>query len=187
MSAATGGNAGADLERELRARIRDIADFPTPGIVFKDITPVLADADLFARVIDAMAAPFARAGVTHVAAIESRGFILGGPIARLLRAGFIPIRKRGKLPSDTVSIEYALEYGSDVLEIHADALGNAAGAARVLVVDDVLATGGTASAACKLIERVGGEVSGLTVLIALSFLPGVVALGDRRLAVAVTY
>lgn len=169
---------GADaLERSLRASIRDIPDFPKPGIVFKDITPVLRDARLFARTIEAMATPFGEAGITHVAAIESRGFILGAPVAQRLEAGFVPIRKIGKLPYDTHSEEYALEYGVDHLEVHVDAAGKGN---RVLIVDDVLATGGTATAACRLMERLGAEVAGCSFMLALSFLPGLRALADRR-------
>jgi adenine phosphoribosyltransferase len=174
----------AALERDLRGAIRDIPDFPKPGILFKDITPVLKDPLLFARSIDAMALPFLEAHVSHVAAIESRGFILGAPVARRLGAGFIPIRKVGKLPFETHSEEYALEYGVDRLEVHVDAAG---WGSRVLVVDDLLATGGTAAAACRIIERLGGEVVGCSFLIALSFLPGLSALASRRLSTLVVY
>ena len=181
MSPATGDHAVAD---RLRALIRDVPDFPRPGIVFKDITPLLADASMFRRATDAMAEPFAGETITHVVAIESRGFILGAPVAPRLGVGFIPVRKVGKLPFRTETVEYALEYGTDRLQIHSDAL---AAGARVLVVDDVLATGGTALATCRLIERVGGTVAGLSFLMALSFLPGLAALADRRASVLVTY
>ena len=164
--------------------IRDIPDFPKPGILFKDITPLLADAAAFADATRAMADPFADAGVTHVVAIESRGFILGGPIAQRLDAGFIPVRKPGKLPSKTRREQYDLEYGTDAVEIHADA---ADGRARVLIVDDVLATGGTAAATCRLVESLGATVVGLTFLIALSFLPGLERLTARRVHTLVTY
>jgi adenine phosphoribosyltransferase len=174
----------AGIELELRRTIRDIPDFPKPGIVFKDITPVLADPGLFRRATDAMAAPFASAGITHVVAIESRGFILGAPVAQRLEAGFIPMRKPGKLPYKTQREEYELEYGVDALEVHTDAWE---GAARVLVVDDVLATGGTASAACRLVERVGARVVGCSFLIALSFLPGLAALRGRKTTALVTF
>ncbi|MFL5574411.1 MAG: adenine phosphoribosyltransferase [Gemmatimonadaceae bacterium] len=168
----------------VRDRVRDVADFPRSGIVFKDITPVLADAELFAAATAAMAAPFVAEGVTHVVAVESRGFIFGGPVAQRLGAGFVPVRKRGKLPSRTESVEYSLEYGVDVLEMHADAFEPGA---RALIVDDVLATGGTAAATCRLVERLGGVVVGCTFLIALSFLGGDRALTGRRLATLVTY
>lgn len=172
------------LEQVLLRTIRDVPDFPKPGIVFKDITPVLGDAPLFARVIAAMAAPFEGAGVSHVAAIESRGFILGAPVAERLGAGFVPVRKVGKLPHRTCSEEYALEYGADRLEIHTDAVEQGS---RVLVVDDVLATGGTASAACRLVERLDAEVVGLSFLLALSFLPGQATLAARRVSTLVVY
>src|SRR5262249_39103889 len=128
---------------QIRNLIRDIPDYPKPGIIFKDITPLLADPPAFAAATRAMAEPFRGDRLTHVVAIESRGFILGGPVAQALGVGFIPVRKPGKLPSATRREEYALEYGTDVLEIHADAC---TAGARVLIVDDVLATGGTASA-----------------------------------------
>ena len=164
--------------------IRDVPDYPKPGIVFKDITPLLGDARAFAAATDAMAAPFAGLGVSHVVAIESRGFILGGPIAQTLGAGFVPVRKPGKLPSSVRREEYALEYGTDTLEIHADACTTAA---RVLIVDDVLATGGTAAATCKLVESLGATVVGLSFLIALTFLPGLERLNGRRFNRVIEY
>ena len=163
---------------ELRASVRDVADFPKPGIVFKDITPLLANGRLFDAACRAMAAPFANAGVTVVAAIESRGFLLGGPIAATLGAGIVPIRKVGKLPYTTQRVTYELEYGTDALEVHVDACARNA---RVLIVDDVLATGGTAAAACKLVESVGGQVVGCSFLIALGFLNGAERVGGYRL------
>ena len=165
-----------DAMTDLRAAVRDVPGFPKPGINFKDITPLLGDPDLFARATDAMAEPFGEAGITHVAAIESRGFILGAPVARVLRAGFVPVRKRGKLPYRTEAIEYALEYGTDHLEVHTDACPIDA---RVLVVDDVLATGGTAAAACALLERLGAAVIGCSFLLSLEALGGVGRLSDR--------
>jgi adenine phosphoribosyltransferase len=177
-------SAPLELEPLLRRTIRDIPDFPKPGIVFKDITPLLADALLFSRVTDAMAAPFAGEGITHVVGIESRGFILGAPIAQRLAAGFVPMRKPGKLPSTVERVDYALEYGMDALEVHHDAFG---GGHRVLVVDDVLATGGTAKAACDLIELLGAELAGCSFLLALSFLPGERVLEGRRIHTLVTY
>jgi adenine phosphoribosyltransferase len=176
--------SAAALTRELKGAIRDVPDFPKPGIVFKDITPVLCDADLLGRTIEAMTAPFADESVRYVVGVESRGFILGAPIALALGAGFIPVRKQGKLPHRTASAEYSLEYGADRLEIHADAC---APRAKVLVVDDVLATGGTASAACRLVEQLDAVVVGCSFLITLSFLPGRDALAGRRVESVITY
>lgn len=173
-----------ELEAELRRTIRDIPDFPKPGIVFKDITPVLLDAELFGQTVRAMAAPFAAEGITHVAGIESRGFILGAPIALELGAAFVPIRKRGKLPALVERVDYALEYGIDALEVHRDALGEGH---RVLLVDDVLATGGTAAAACEVIERLGAAVAGCSLLMVLTFLEGQGRLKGRRVNALVTY
>ena len=172
------------LTQSLKRAIRDVPDFPKPGIVFKDITPALADPELLRRLTGAMAAPFAGADVDYVVGVESRGFILGTPVALELGAGFVPVRKPGKLPYRTAAAEYALEYGTDRLEIHADACG---ANARVLVVDDVLATGGTAGATCRLVEGLGGIVVGCSFLIALSFLPGLAALAGRRVEALVTY
>jgi adenine phosphoribosyltransferase len=154
---------------DLRARIRDIPDFPRPGIVFKDITPLLLDGAALDDAVSGLAAYAAPFGVEYVVAAEARGFILGGALARELGAGFVPARKPGKLPHETVSAEYALEYGIDALEVHADAL---AGGARVLVHDDLLATGGTARALCDLVAGLGAEVVGCAFLIELSFLAG---------------
>ena len=167
----------------LRAALRDVPDFPQPGIVFKDVTPALGDAALFRAVTRALAHPWADQGITHVVGIESRGFIFGAPVALELRAGFVPVRKPGKLPFRRERIEYALEYGTDALEIHADACG---GDARVLVVDDVLATGGTASAAAALVERVGARVVGLAFAIELGFLGGRGRLGGRTVGALLT-
>lgn len=157
--------------------VRDVPDFPKPGITFKDITPLLADATLMREVVRAMQAPFAGAGITHVVAMESRGFLFGVPMALDLGAAFVPVRKPGKLPWRTASERYALEYGDDTLEMHVDAVEPGA---RVLLVDDVLATGGTAAAAARLVERHGGVIAGLSVLMELGFLRGRDALGDRR-------
>jgi adenine phosphoribosyltransferase len=176
--------ASDKVQQRVRRLIRDIPDYPKPGIVFKDITPLLGDARGFASATDAMAAPFSDAGVSHVVAIESRGFILGGPVARALKAGFVPVRKPGKLPSQTRREEYELEYGTDALEIHADACGHGA---HVLIVDDVLATGGTASATCKLVESLGATVVGFSFLITLSFLPGIQRLEGRRVSRVIEY
>lgn len=174
----------AVIASEVRRAIRDVPDFPKPGILFKDITPVLASSSLFGKMMMALASPFERQGITHVVSIESRGFILGAPVALELRAAFVPVRKPGKLPAATVREEYALEYGTDALEIHADALRGAKG---VLVVDDVLATGGTAAAACRLVERAGGKVTGCAFMIELGALGGRQKLGDRRVESLVTY
>jgi adenine phosphoribosyltransferase len=168
----------------LRRAIRDVPDFPKPGIVFKDITPVLGDRDLFAAATEALAAPFVDVRPTHVAAIESRGFILGAPVARSLETGFIPVRKRGKLPYRTQGVDYALEYGTDRVEAHVDAC---AGGARVLVVDDVLATGGTAAATCALLEALGATVVGCSFLLVIDGLGGVRALAGRRIHTLLTY
>ena len=168
----------------VRRTIRDVPDFPKPGILFKDITPVLASSSLFGKVMMALAAPFERASITHVVSIESRGFILGAPVALELRAAFVPVRKPGKLPAATVREDYTLEYGADALEMHADALRGAKG---VLVVDDVLATGGTAAAACKLVERAGGKVTGCAFMIELAALGGRQRLGGRRVESLVVY
>jgi adenine phosphoribosyltransferase len=172
------------LEDEIRAAVRDVPDFPKPGIMFKDITPVLASPQLFRQVTEAMAAPFGMQGVTHVVAIESRGFILGAPVAQRLGAGFIPVRKPGKLPYRTSGIEYALEYGTDRLEVHADACGQLA---RVLIVDDVLATGGTADATRQLVAGLGATLVGFSFLMALSFLPGLGRLAGAKVKTLVTY
>lgn len=169
---------------ELRRAVRDVPDFPKPGITFKDITPLLGNGRLFREACDLMAAPFIDQGVNIVAAIESRGFLLGGPIAASLGAGIVPIRKVGKLPYTTQRVTYALEYGTDALEVHIDACAKQG---KVLIVDDVLATGGTAAAACELIEAVGGEVVGCTFLIALGFLNGSERLPGRRLESVLTY
>jgi adenine phosphoribosyltransferase len=154
---------------KLKERIRHIPDFPKPGILFYDITTLLNDPDGFRDVVSALAAPYRGKQVQQVVGIESRGFILGGAVATALGAGFVPIRKPGKLPSKCFREEYALEYGSDCLEIHEDAV---ASGQRVLVVDDVLATGGTAKAASGLVRRIGGELVGLSFLIELNFLRG---------------
>lgn len=164
--------------------IRDIPDFPSPGIVFKDITPVLADAAAFQSVVSDMAAPYAGIALTHVAGIEARGFILATPIADRLGLGFVPIRKPGKLPAATRSVSYELEYGIDELQIHQDAVGPGD---RVLIVDDVIATGGTAAATIELIEQLGATVVGLSVYIELAFLNGATRLNGTPLSALVVY
>ncbi len=168
----------------LKDHIRDIPDFPVPGVVFKDITPLLADIEAFRSTIDALAAPFSDAGIDKVLAVEARGFIVGAPVAYRFGAGFVPCRKAGKLPWRVEKEEYVLEYGSDLLEIHQDAV---APGERVLVVDDVLATGGTAAATATLVERLGGVVVGFAFVIELAFLGGRSKLGGRELVSLLTY
>jgi adenine phosphoribosyltransferase len=154
---------------ELEALVRDIPDFPEPGVVFKDITPVLGDPEAFSNLIGALAEPFKDKGVTKVAGIEARGFTLATPVADRIGAGFIPLRKPGKLPYETVREEYELEYGIDALEMHTDALFEGE---KVLLVDDVIATGGTAAAAVRLLRHLGADVVGFAVFIELIFLGG---------------
>lgn len=153
----------------LKGYVRDVPDFPQPGVVFKDITPLLADVVAFSSVIDLIVVAFGRGNMDKVCGIEARGFILASPVAYHAGAGFFPIRKEGKLPGDTVSESYALEYGEATLEVHSDAVDPGD---RVLIVDDVIATGGTAVAAAQLIERLGGTVAGIACLIELEFLGG---------------
>jgi adenine phosphoribosyltransferase len=154
---------------DLRALIRDIPDFPKPGIVFKDITPLLLDPHAIDTAVEGIGSWAAPRAVDFVVAAEARGFILGAAIARELGAGFVPARKPGKLPAEVVTAEYILEYGIDALEVHADAM---AGGSRVLVHDDLLATGGTAEALCGLVEQAGGVVGGCAFVIELAFLGG---------------
>ncbi|MEM1210772.1 MAG: adenine phosphoribosyltransferase [Planctomycetota bacterium] len=154
---------------DIHTLIRDVPDYPKPGIVFKDITPLLASPSGLAMAVEQMANPFRGKGVELVCGAESRGFIFGTAIAQSLSAGFVPIRKPGKLPSKTLSASYELEYGSDTLEVHEDAVKPGQ---KVLMVDDLLATGGTMKACCDLISQMGGDILGITVLIELAFLPG---------------
>lgn len=154
---------------QLKAKIRHIPDFPKPGILFYDITTLLRDREGFHEVVEAMAAPFDGKGIDLVVAIESRGFILGGALADRLGAGFVPVRKPGKLPARAVRESYALEYGTDSLEMHEDAVGHGH---KVLIVDDVIATGGTAKATASLVRKLGGDLQGLVFLIELEFLKG---------------
>ncbi|NUQ11620.1 MAG: adenine phosphoribosyltransferase [Gemmatimonadaceae bacterium] len=177
-------SASPETDARFRALIRDVPDYPKPGIVFKDITPLVGDAAAFRMACEAMAAPFSESGITHVAAIESRGFLFGAPIAIALGAAVVPVRKRGKLPWESRAEEYELEYGTDALEMHVDAVPHGS---RVLVVDDVLATGGTAAATCRLVERLGGTVAGCTFLMRLAFLPGMERLHDRRVVSLLAY
>lgn len=164
--------------------IRDIPDFPEPGVVFKDITPVLANGDAFTELVDALAAPFADSGITKVAGIEARGFTLATPVADRLGAGFIPVRKPGKLPYDTIREDYELEYGTDALEIHTDAVEEGD---KVLIVDDVIATGGTAAAAVRLLKGVDADIAAFAVFIELVFLNGARQLDGIPLHALVRY
>jgi adenine phosphoribosyltransferase len=154
---------------QIKTLVRDVPDFPEPGIVFRDITPVLADPIAFSTIIDLIVVHFGRGNVDKVVGIEARGFLLAAPVAYHFGAGVVPVRKKGKLPFETLDEEYALEYGTAALEIHRDAVVSGE---RVLVVDDVLATGGTARAAANLVERVGGQVRGIACLIELDALGG---------------
>lgn len=159
----------SDVSQRIRQALRAIPDYPKPGIVFQDITPVIQSGVLFRQVREALAEPFREGGITHVVGIEARGFIFAAPVAVTLGAGFIPLRKPGKLPWKTVRHEYELEYGIDALEAHADAVP---AGGRVLIVDDVLATGGTAWAAAELVRRLGGEVAGWSFLLSITGLNG---------------
>ena len=149
--------------------IRDVQDFPQQGVLFKDITPMLQDGPAFHAAIDRLAAHYAGAGIQTVVGVESRGFIFGAPLAYQLNCGFVPVRKFGKLPHETVSVEYALEYGTNVVEVHRDSIKPGE---RVLIVDDLLATGGTVSAAMDLVEQLGGHIAGIAFLVELTFLKG---------------
>lgn len=153
----------------LHELIRNVPDFPKKGIVFKDITPLLGSASGLALAVEIMANPYRGQGIQAVVGAESRGFIFGTAVAQALSCGFVPVRKPGKLPSETLALTYDLEYGQDTLEIHKDALARGQ---RVIVVDDLLATGGTMKACCELVEKLGGEIAGIAVLIELAFLKG---------------
>ena len=169
---------------ELEKYIRSILDWPKKGILFRDITPLLADAGALAAAVDALCAGFTETGIEYVAAVEARGFIFGAAVAEKLGAGFVPIRKKGKLPYKTQSVSYNLEYGTDTLEVHSDAVGSQA---RVLMVDDLLATGGTMAAACKLIEKIGGQVAGIAFLIELGELAGREKLSGYKINTVISY
>ena len=169
---------------QLRAKIRDIKDFPTEGILFRDITTLLQDGPAWASVIDHLAASYRSARVDVVVGVESRGFIFAAPLADRLGAGFVPVRKLGKLPAETLSVEYALEYGSNTLEIHRDAIEPGA---KVLIVDDLLATGGTVQGTIELVERLKGEIVGLAFLVELDFLHGRDRLAGRAVASVIHY
>jgi adenine phosphoribosyltransferase len=176
-----GSAPGRDLAGLITAHLRDVPDYPQPGVMFKDITPLLADAAALREVIDGLAGTFGPAGtpyVDKVAGIEARGFILAAPVACRIGAGFVPVRKKGKLPAATFAQDYDLEYGSATLEVHQDAF---APGERVLIVDDVLATGGTARATASLVSQAGGTVIGIAFLLELTFLGGRDKLGDLEI------
>src|SRR3954454_15300816 len=168
----------------LKDHIRDIPDFPSPGVMFKDITPLLADVDAFRFAVDAIADHFAGNDVDRVLGVEARGFIIAAPVAYRFGAGFVPVRKAGKLPWEIERVEYELEYGTDLLEVHRDAV---APGDRVLIVDDVLATGGTAAATIRLVDKLGAHVCGLAFVIELGFLGGRERLGEHEVLSLVTY
>jgi len=168
----------------LQGYIRSIPDWPKKGILFRDITPLLAEPKAFTAAVDALCIGFTEKDVDYVAAVEARGFIFGAAVAERLAAGFVPIRKKGKLPFKTESITYDLEYGTDTLQVHSDAVGNGA---KVLMVDDLLATGGTMAAACRLIEKIGGQIVGITFLIELTELAGRTKLGGYKIKTVMSY
>ena len=169
---------------DLRAKIREVPDFPKPGILFYDITTLLKTGDDFREVIDRMAEQVAGKQVDIVVGMESRGFIFSAPLAYKLGAGLVPVRKLGKLPAETIEVEYALEYGSATLEIHRDAIQPGQ---RVLIVDDLLATGGTVRGTVELVRRLGGEIVGLSFMVELSFLKGREQLGEFEIHALLTY
>ena len=168
----------------LESYIRSIPDWPKKGILFRDITPLLADPKAFAAAIDALCDGFANADIDYVAAVEARGFIFGSAVAIKLGAGYVPIRKKGKLPSKTESVTYDLEYGADTLQVHCDAVKKGA---KVLMVDDLLATGGTMAAACKLIEKIGGQIVAISFLIELADLAGRDKLREYDMKTVISY
>ncbi len=183
-SGAPAGEGSDEAAERLRGLIRDIPDFPSPGIVFKDLTPLMADAGALRLAVGELAALARGLRPDFVVAAEARGFLLGPALALALDAGFVLARKPGKLPYETVSAEYLLEYGAGTLELHSDAL---ASGARVLVHDDLLATGGTAQALCELVEQLGGEVVGCSFLIELAFLSGRERLGAHEIHALLSY
>jgi adenine phosphoribosyltransferase len=178
------GKQMIDKRIDLEKFIRNIPDWPKKGILFRDITPLLADPNAFRAAVDALCADFAEANVDYIAAVEARGFIFGAAVAQKLGAGFVPIRKKGKLPFKTESVTYDLEYGTDTLEIHKDALKEGA---KVLMVDDLLATGGTMAAACKLIEKIGGQIVGIAFLVELRELAGRKKLNGYKIMSLIPY
>jgi adenine phosphoribosyltransferase len=174
----------ADIEELLKSRIRSIKDFPKPGIIFRDITPLLKDPIAFGSAVDAIAKYFSEKHVDYVAGIEARGFIVGAAVASKLNVGFVPIRKKGKLPYKTISKDYQLEYNTETIEIHVDAVEPGK---KVAVIDDLLATGGTSEAACELIEKLGGEVVGLGFIVELKDLKGREHLKGREVFSLIQY
>lgn len=171
-------------EIRLEDWIRDIPDFPQKGVLFKDITPMLQDGVAFRTALERLAAHYAGAGIQTVVGVESRGFIFGAPLAYLLRCGFVPVRKFGKLPATTVNVEYTLEYGTNIVEIHTDAIKPGE---RVLIVDDLLATGGTVSATVELVEKLGGHIAGVAFLVELLALRGREHLKDHDVFALIQY
>jgi adenine phosphoribosyltransferase len=169
---------------ELRAKIREIPDFPKPGILFYDITTLLKDPVAYRAAIDAMLAPYAGMSIDIVVGMESRGFIFSAPLAYQVGAGLVPVRKLGKLPAETISVEYALEYGSNTLEVHRDAI---VPGQKVLIVDDLLATGGTVNGTVELVQRLKGEIVGLAFLVELGFLKGRARLAGHPVSSVITY
>ncbi len=169
---------------DLKSYIREFPDWPKEGILFRDITPILLHPKAFTAAVDALCADFRMAEIDFVAAIEARGFIFGASVAERLGAGFVPIRKKGKLPGKIESITYDLEYGSDTLQVHRDAIEHGS---KVLMVDDLLGTGGTMHSACRLIERIGGRVAGITFLIELNYLKGRDRLSDYKINSVISY
>ncbi|MCK5225838.1 MAG: adenine phosphoribosyltransferase [Planctomycetes bacterium] len=168
----------------LKSYIRDVPDWPKQGILFRDITPLLAEPKALSISIDALCCGFECADIDYVAAVEARGFIFGSAVAEKLKAGFVPIRKKGKLPFKTESINYDLEYGVDTLQVHSDAIEKGA---KILMVDDLLATGGTMAAACELIEKIGGQIAGIAFLIELSDLNGRDKLSNYKIETVLSY
>ena len=171
-------------EIRLEQYIRNIADYPKKGILFRDITPLLADAKAFSAAVNALCADFTQSGIDYIAAVEARGFIFGAACAEKLGAGFIPIRKKGKLPFETESVTYDLEYGTDTLEVHRDALKKGE---KVLMMDDLLATGGTMSAGCELIEKIGGQIVSIACLVELCGLHGREKLAGYEIKSIISY
>jgi adenine phosphoribosyltransferase len=182
-SAVAAGDSGPELAGLIAARVVDVPDFPQPGIVFKDLTPLFADGPAFRRVTDGIVAHYGRGGFDVVAGVEARGFVVAAAIAYAAGTGVVPVRKAGKLPRPAHSASYALEYGEAALEVHQDAF---VAGHRVLVVDDVLATGGTAGATLDLVERAGGTIAGFTVLLELGFLEGRKRLAPRTVHALLT-
>ncbi|MCS7063113.1 MAG: adenine phosphoribosyltransferase [Methylacidiphilales bacterium] len=173
----------SSLDR-LKKEIRDVPDFPKPGVLFKDITPILVDAQLFRLAVTVFVERYQRKTIDKIAAIDARGFVFAGAVAHVLGVGLILIRKKGKLPYKTISVDYDLEYGHNTLEMHVDSVKKDE---KVIIIDDVLATGGTAGAAANLVEKAGGKVVELAFLLELTFLNGRERLGDRPIYAAIEY